>query len=247
MPGFQVLHAHHVGAQQRRGQLVTHVPAGAQQLGRRCPRRVGSPAPVSAQRALVADGSGTVLGRAAMAGVPTSAWVKPHCFSRAARGGVAFGVDGGGVQRLGLAPGRRRKPAHCSKALGPSPLTFFSWARVAKAPSSSRRATTFFGGGGGKARHPGQQRGAGGVQVHAHGVDAVLHHAVQRVACRRLAGMSCWYWPTPTALGSILTSSARGSCRRRAMDTALRRFTSILGELLRGQLRWRSRRWPPPR
>jgi hypothetical protein len=37
---------------------------------------------------------------------------------------------------------------------------------------------------------------------------------------------SCWYWPTPMLFGSILTSSASGSCRRRAMETAPRRETS---------------------
>ncbi len=40
---------------------------------------------------------------------------------------------------------------------------------------------------------------------------------------------SCWYWPTPMDLGSILTSSASGSCSRRAMDTAPRRDTSRSG------------------
>jgi hypothetical protein len=40
---------------------------------------------------------------------------------------------------------------------------------------------------------------------------------------------SCWYWPTPIAFGSIFTSSASGSCRRRAIDTAPRRLTSSPG------------------
>src|SRR2546423_924635 len=40
---------------------------------------------------------------------------------------------------------------------------------------------------------------------------------------------SCWYWPTPIDLGSILTSSASGSCNRRAMDTAPRSETSNSG------------------
>ena len=40
---------------------------------------------------------------------------------------------------------------------------------------------------------------------------------------------SCWYWPTPMDFGSIFTSSASGSCRRRAMDTAPRRLTSMSG------------------
>jgi hypothetical protein len=46
---------------------------------------------------------------------------------------------------------------------------------------------------------------------------------------------SCWYWPTPIALGSIFTSSASGSCRRRAIDTAPRRLTSSFREFLRRQ------------
>ena len=50
-----------------------------------------------------------------------------------------------------------------------------------------------------------------------------------RASSSRLGGMSCWYCPTPMALGSIFTSSARGSWSRRAMDTALRRFTSYSG------------------
>ncbi|MNN44769.1 hypothetical protein D3C81_1590760 [compost metagenome] len=40
---------------------------------------------------------------------------------------------------------------------------------------------------------------------------------------------SCWYWPTPMDFGSIFTSSASGSCRRRAIDTAPRIDTSRSG------------------
>ena len=40
---------------------------------------------------------------------------------------------------------------------------------------------------------------------------------------------SCWYWPTPMLFGSIFTSSASGSCRRRAIDTAPRSDTSRSG------------------
>ena len=40
---------------------------------------------------------------------------------------------------------------------------------------------------------------------------------------------SCWYCPTPIDFGSIFTSSASGSCSRRAIDTAPRRVTSRLG------------------
>jgi hypothetical protein len=48
---------------------------------------------------------------------------------------------------------------------------------------------------------------------------------------------SCWYWPTPMLLGSIFTSSASGSCRRRAMDTAPRRLTSRSGSSLEANSR----------
>ena len=44
-----------------------------------------------------------------------------------------------------------------------------------------------------------------------------------------LSETSCWYWPTPMDFGSILTSSASGSCRRRAIDTAPRSDTSMPG------------------
>lgn len=46
---------------------------------------------------------------------------------------------------------------------------------------------------------------------------------------RVVSGMSCWYCPTPIDLGSILTSSASGSCSRRAIDTAPRSETSSVG------------------
>ena len=37
------------------------------------------------------------------------------------------------------------------------------------------------GGGGGEAGHPAQKTGGGGVHIHAHGVDAVLHHTGERL------------------------------------------------------------------
>ncbi len=44
-----------------------------------------------------------------------------------------------------------------------------------------------------------------------------------------VSARSCWYWPTPIDFGSILTSSASGSWRRRAMETAPRSDTSMPG------------------
>ena len=40
---------------------------------------------------------------------------------------------------------------------------------------------------------------------------------------------SCWYCPTPMLLGSIFTSSASGSCSRRAIEMAPRTVTSRSG------------------
>ena len=50
-----------------------------------------------------------------------------------------------------------------------------------------------------------------------------------RASSSLFLGISCWYCPTPMALGSIFTSSARGSCSRRAMETALRSVRSNSG------------------
>ena len=74
-----------------------------------------------------------------------------------------------------------------------------------------------------------EQGDRGGIHVHADGVHAVLDHRVQGRRQARLVDTSCWYWPTPMAFGSIFTSSASGSCRRRAIDTAPRRLTSSSG------------------
>ena len=40
---------------------------------------------------------------------------------------------------------------------------------------------------------------------------------------------SCWYWPTPIDFGSILTNSAKGSCKRLPIETAPRTVTSLSG------------------
>ena len=41
--------------------------------------------------------------------------------------------------------------------------------------------------------------------------------------------ISCWYCPTEIDFGSIFTSSAKGSCKRLAIDTALRSSTWYVG------------------
>ena len=56
-----------------------------------------------------------------------------------------------------------------------------------------------------------------------------IHPHRLRLLFNCFSSMSCWYIPTPICLGSILTSSANGSWRRRPMDTALRKLGSIPG------------------
>ena len=132
------------------------------------------------------------------------------------------------MSRGDLLSGTRRKPAHCSKALGPSLGTFKICFRVVKGPLSSRYLTMFF------AVVPFSpatrvSRGAEAVFTSTPTAFTQSSTTPSRASPSLAWGISCWYWPTPMDLGSIFTSSARGSCKRRAMDTAERRFTSNSG------------------
>jgi hypothetical protein len=77
---------------------------------------------------------------------------------------------------------------------------------------------------------PGQQRHRRRVDVDADAVHAVLDHRVERAGELGL-GEVVLVLPTPIDFGSIFTSSASGSCRRRAMETAPRSDTSRPGKL----------------
>ena len=122
----------------------------------------------------------------------------------------------------------RRKPAHCSKAFGPSLGTLRSCFRLVNLPLASLYSTIFFA----------------MVFVIPEMYSNRDAEAVFRSTPTRFTQfsttpssasdsffwfMSCWYWPTPMDLGSIFTSSASGSCRRLAMEAALRCPTSKLG------------------
>ena len=78
------------------------------------------------------------------------------------------------------------------------------------------------------AGHAREQRRGGGVDVDA---DAFTQSSTTASSERAslVSATSCWYWPTPIDFGSILTSSASGSCRRRAIETAPRSETSSSG------------------
>src|SRR5229473_8549991 len=77
-------------------------------------------------------------------------------------------------------------------------------------------------------RYPRQQRSRGDVGIDSDRVDAILHHRIERARQFALAKVML-ICPTPMAFGSILTSSASGSCSRRAIDTAPRNVTSSSG------------------
>ena len=91
----------------------------------------------------------------------------------------------------------------------------------------------------GQARDARQQRRRRRVHVGADRVHAVFDDGVELPARAAVWLTSCWYWPTPIAFGSICTSSASGSCSRRAIDTAPRSDTSSVGNSCARELRRR--------
>ncbi len=130
----------------------------------------------------------------------------------------------------GFAPSAiRRKPAACSNARSPSRLTLSSSTRLANAPFASRCSTMFCA----------RLSDNPAIRASSSGTLAVLTSTPTPFTQSSITSFSdrasrdwltsCWYWPTPIAFGSILTSSASGSCRRRAIDTAPRRLTSRSG------------------
>ena len=129
----------------------------------------------------------------------------------------------------GLSPPRmRRNPALCSKVLAPRPLTSINCWRLRKAPFASRQRTTAL------ATLPDRPdtRDSSGTLAVFRSTPTEFTQSSTTASSVRASSLwftSCWYWPTPMDLGSILTSSASGSCSRRAMLAAPRRLTSTSG------------------
>ena len=140
-----------------------------------------------------------------------------------------------------LPTGIRSKPAHCWKALGPSLGTFYPVWGTRRFPPDMRQ---YFFAVSLSVRHP--QQGAEAVfEIHAYRVDA--QSSTRRSGSRPAfpGSMSCWYWPTPMAFGSIFTSSAMGPVtagRWTPRSAGSHRYW----KLFRGQGDWRNRRTPPP-
>ena len=130
---------------------------------------------------------------------------------------------------MGSSPaGMRRKPAHCSNALGPSLGTSMSARRERNGPLVSRCATMLSAS---PSPMPDTRLRSGAEAVLTSTPTAFTQSSTTASSERDSLSSetSCWYWPTPIDLGSILTSSARGSCSRRAIDTAPRNDTSSSG------------------
>src|SRR5260370_33849171 len=127
----------------------------------------------------------------------------------------------------GLSPPRmRRKPADCSKVLAPRPATSTSCLRLLKEPLASRQRTTDV------ATLPDrpETRDSSGAEAVFRSTPTEFTQSSTTASSWRASSLwftSCWYWPTPMLLGSILTSSASGSCRRRAMLDPLAELVKI--------------------
>ncbi len=122
----------------------------------------------------------------------------------------------------------RRKPAACWNVRSPTRGTFISCCRERNGPFSSRNVTMFFAI---VSVRPEMRDSSGAEAVLTSAPTAFTQSSTTassaRASCTWLT--SCWYWPTPMAFGSMRTSSASGSCRRRAMETAPRSETSTFG------------------
>ena len=120
------------------------------------------------------------------------------------------------------------KPAHCKNALGPSLGTFKSSFLEVKRPFASRYSTIFLA----RVLFIPDICSISGAEAVLRSTPTLFTQS-STTASRALVSffwfMSCWYWPTPMALGSIFTSSASGSSRRLAIEAALRCPTSKLG------------------
>ena len=177
--GLQVLKAHHVGAQQRRGQLVARVTAGAQQLLHHvAQRRLAHAHPARGLRkADLRHVAAQVAERAAAHVLQAAAAQREQRFRRR----IALRVHGRVIQHAAALRHAQKTGALLERARP-------ELRHLAQRGAARERAVFLAVGhdvlrhGGRKAGNLPQQAGRGRVQVHAHGVHAVLHHAVQRLA-----------------------------------------------------------------
>ena len=175
--GLQVLQPHHIAAQQRFGQAVAHIAPRLAQLGHNIHQGRFAHAKCFAQGfgAAALHPHRQVLHRvrADLFGVTAAG------FQQALGGGVAFGVDGGCIQRV-LGTRQAQKACALFKCLGAKALDLFQLRTGGKRALLLTPSHNIFSGSVGNAGHTGQQRGGRRVQIHANAVHAVFHHTVQR-------------------------------------------------------------------
>ena len=176
--GLQVLEVVDAVVEARHLEVGARVAAGLFQLGQDVLDGDGA-------EALVGEGLGLQraqhVGCGPSARSPACPW-RPACFCTTR---VGLGVHAGQVQRV-VAVADAQEAGRLLEGLG-------AQARPRRAAAggcgrrrcASRQRTMLAATAGAQARHARQQRRRGGVQVHAHRVDAVLDHRVQAAAPAR--------------------------------------------------------------
>ena len=178
-PGLQVPGLHHIGAQDGGGQLVPGVPAGLHQLLDDVRQGGDAHAAHPGQR-LQAHGLRLLL-QGSHGPCPDVGQGVAALGQQRLRGGVALRMDTGVVQNGGAL----RHPQEAGallKGLGAQLGHLQDLPAGGEGPVLLPVFHQVFGSGGGEAGHPLEQGGGGGVHIHAHRVDAVLHHPVQGLA-----------------------------------------------------------------
>ncbi len=168
---------HHIAAQQGFGQAVAHIAPRLAQLGHNIHQGGFAHAKCFAQgfgaSALHPYRQALHRVRADLFGVTAAG------FQQALGGGVAFGVDGGCIQRV-LGTRQAQKACALFKCLGAKALDLFQLRTGGKRALLLTPSHNIFSGSVGNAGHTGQQRGGRRVQIHANAVHTVFHHTVQR-------------------------------------------------------------------
>ena len=175
--GLEVLDVQHIGAQDRCRQLVTHIAARLHQLLHHIPQRRHAHADFLGDFFLPCQ-----LHLLRKQGNLPCRHIRKRIAAQCQqlfRGGIAFGMDAGMVEN-GLALRHAEEAGALLKGLGAQLghlQKLFAGGKgavlLAVFDDVFRRCAV-------QAGHAAQQTGAGGVHIHAYGVDAVLYHAAER-------------------------------------------------------------------
>ena len=230
--GLQILHLQHVGAQNGAGQLVPGVPAGLHQLAHDVPQGGHSHA-ARLRGLLLAVGGHPLPQPVQAAGLHVGQAVAAQG-EQGLRRAVALRVDAGVIQHVAalrhpqeadaLLKGLRPQLGHLEHPL-PGGEGSVLLPVLDDVP----------GGGVVQPRHVGQQGGGGGVEIHPHRVDAVLHHAGEGLVQPGL-GHVVLVLAHADALGVDLHQLGQGILEPPGDGHGASQVHVVVGELLRGQL-----------